>query len=183
MPRTQARRAAGGVGKGSGRSVAGFALGPAVIAARQAGLLVNGGGHAMAAGFTVAEAKLGAFRDFLAERVALAAGPGGLTPELGLDGMLALWRPAASRELTKDGHPGVAGGARAPAPPTTPSGAQLLVGVRERPEHGLQQRRLGDTALFVLPSTSPANAAVPWEERLRWFQALAELVFGRSAGG
>ena len=43
---------------------------------------------------------------------------------------------------------------------------------RERPEHGLQARRLGNTALFVLPSTSPANAAVPWEERLRWFTAL-----------
>jgi G:T/U-mismatch repair DNA glycosylase len=29
--------------------------------------------------------------------------------------------------------------------------------------------------LFVLPSTSPANAAVSWEERLRWFRALREL--------
>lgn len=47
---------------------------------------------------------------------------------------------------------------------------------RERPEHGLQARRLGETALFVLPSTSPANAAVPWDERLRWFSALKELV-------
>jgi double-stranded uracil-DNA glycosylase len=47
---------------------------------------------------------------------------------------------------------------------------------RERPEHGLQERRLGATALFVLPSTSPANAAVPWSERLRWFVALRELV-------
>ncbi len=46
----------------------------------------------------------------------------------------------------------------------------------ERAELGLQSRRLGDTALFVLPSTSPANAAVPWEERLRWFRALRELV-------
>jgi TDG/mug DNA glycosylase family protein len=44
-----------------------------------------------------------------------------------------------------------------------------------RAEHGLQRRRLGDTALFVLPSTSPANAAVPWEERLRWFRALKDL--------
>ena len=44
-----------------------------------------------------------------------------------------------------------------------------------RPEHGLQERRLGETLLFVLPSTSPANAAVPWEERLRWFRALREL--------
>jgi TDG/mug DNA glycosylase family protein len=47
---------------------------------------------------------------------------------------------------------------------------------RERPEHGLQERRLGDALLFVLPSTSPANAAVPWDERLRWFRALHELV-------
>jgi len=42
----------------------------------------------------------------------------------------------------------------------------------ERPELGLQDRRLADTWLFVLPSTSPANAAVPYEERLRWFAAL-----------
>ena len=47
---------------------------------------------------------------------------------------------------------------------------------RERPEHGLQERTLGATRLFVLPSTSPANAAVPWEERLRWFRALHDLV-------
>jgi double-stranded uracil-DNA glycosylase len=45
----------------------------------------------------------------------------------------------------------------------------------ERPPLGLQQRRLGDTWLFVVPSTSPANAAVRYEERLRWFQALREL--------
>jgi TDG/mug DNA glycosylase family protein len=48
----------------------------------------------------------------------------------------------------------------------------------ERPEHGLQKRRLGSTALFVLPSTSPANAAVPWEERLRWFRALRDFLDG-----
>jgi hypothetical protein len=47
---------------------------------------------------------------------------------------------------------------------------------RERPEHGLQERRLGETLLFVLPSTSPANAAVPYLERLRWFSALRKLV-------
>ncbi|HVN62890.1 MAG TPA: mismatch-specific DNA-glycosylase [Gaiellaceae bacterium] len=41
----------------------------------------------------------------------------------------------------------------------------------ERPELGTQERRLGTTRLFVLPSTSPANAAVPWGERLRWFRA------------
>ena len=48
----------------------------------------------------------------------------------------------------------------------------------ERPELGVQDRRLGDAQLFVLPSTSPANAAVPWLERERWFQELA----GRSSG-
>jgi len=47
-----------------------------------------------------------------------------------------------------------------------------------RPELGLQARALGDTKLFVLPSTSPANAAVPWDERLRWFRELA----GRESG-
>jgi TDG/mug DNA glycosylase family protein len=47
---------------------------------------------------------------------------------------------------------------------------------RARPQHGLQERRLGETMLFVLPSTSPANAAVPWEERLHWFVALRQLV-------
>jgi TDG/mug DNA glycosylase family protein len=44
---------------------------------------------------------------------------------------------------------------------------------RERPALGRQERRLGGAALFVLPSTSPANAAVPHEERLRWFRELA----------
>jgi TDG/mug DNA glycosylase family protein len=48
----------------------------------------------------------------------------------------------------------------------------------ERAELGVQERRLGDTQLFVLPSTSPANAAVPWIERERWFDELA----GRSSG-
>ena len=43
----------------------------------------------------------------------------------------------------------------------------------ERPELGLQGRRLGATELFVLPSTSPANAAIPYDERLQWFEELS----------
>jgi TDG/mug DNA glycosylase family protein len=43
-----------------------------------------------------------------------------------------------------------------------------------RAEHGPQQRTIGDVGLFVLPSTSPANAAVPYAERLRWFRALKD---------
>ncbi|HSC51067.1 MAG TPA: mismatch-specific DNA-glycosylase [Gaiellaceae bacterium] len=42
----------------------------------------------------------------------------------------------------------------------------------ERPELGVQERQLAGTRLFVLPSTSPANAAVPWAERLHWFREL-----------
>jgi TDG/mug DNA glycosylase family protein len=49
-----------------------------------------------------------------------------------------------------------------------------------RPELGVQEPKLAETSLFVLPSTSPANAAVSWDERLRWFRALSER--GRSLG-
>lgn len=60
----------GDVAKGSGRSIAGIDLGAAVIAARQEGLLINGGGHAMAAGFTVARDRLGALEEYLGVRIA-----------------------------------------------------------------------------------------------------------------
>ncbi len=59
----------GGVGKGSGRSVNGVDLGSAIVAAREAGLLVNGGGHKMAAGLTIEPAKIEALAAFLAERL------------------------------------------------------------------------------------------------------------------
>lgn len=86
-----------GHGKGSGRSISGVDLGAAIIAAREAGLLVGGGGHAMAAGLTVAPDKLEALSDWLDSRLAadvsrasahravlldLALAPGGLTPAL-----------------------------------------------------------------------------------------------------
>ena len=87
----------GDTGKGSGRSIGGVDLGAAIIAARESGLLVAGGGHAMAAGLTVEAAKLGALADWLDERLGgqvmrsmesaslpmdLALAPGGLTSEL-----------------------------------------------------------------------------------------------------
>jgi len=46
----------------------------------------------------------------------------------------------------------------------------------ERPELGPQIRAIASTALFVLPSTSPANAAVPYGERLRWFRELRAFI-------
>jgi single-stranded-DNA-specific exonuclease len=60
---------ADGVIKGSGRSIAGLDLGSAVIAARQSGLLLTGGGHAMAAGFSLLPAQADAFQAFLNARL------------------------------------------------------------------------------------------------------------------
>lgn len=86
-----------GSGKGSGRSVSGVDLGAAVLAAKESGLLIAGGGHAMAAGLTIAGNRIGAFAEFLdarlEESVARAAegrallvdallAPGGVTPSL-----------------------------------------------------------------------------------------------------
>jgi single-stranded-DNA-specific exonuclease len=59
-----------GTGKGSGRSISGVDLGAAVLAAKDSGLLVAGGGHAMAAGLTLAPGGLEAFRAFISERLA-----------------------------------------------------------------------------------------------------------------
>ncbi|MFW2831741.1 single-stranded-DNA-specific exonuclease RecJ [Sphingomonas sp. ID0503] len=90
-----------GVGKGSGRSIGGVDLGAAVLAAKDAGLLAAGGGHAMAAGLTVAAERLQALADFLDSRLAedvararqdqaltldLVVAPGGITSAL-VDGM------------------------------------------------------------------------------------------------
>ncbi len=79
-----------GIGKGSGRSVPGIDLGSAVIAARQSELLINGGGHKMAAGFTVAADRLAELTRFLCDRVAAEAGTGGLIPVLRLDGTVSV---------------------------------------------------------------------------------------------
>jgi single-stranded-DNA-specific exonuclease len=80
---------ANGIGKGSGRSVPGLALGSAVIAARQSGLLINGGGHAMAAGFTVAADKLVELQEFLAARLNDGFDHAKLAPELAIDAALS----------------------------------------------------------------------------------------------
>lgn len=61
---------ADGTGKGSGRSISGVDLGAAIISAREAGLLVAGGGHAMAAGLTVEAGKIDALSEWLDERLA-----------------------------------------------------------------------------------------------------------------
>lgn len=92
-----------GIGKGSGRSISGVDLGAAILAAKDHGLLIAGGGHAMAAGLTIEASRIDAFADFLEQRLSTdvaAAGedrsllldalvaPGGVTPALvdALDG-------------------------------------------------------------------------------------------------
>ena len=60
-----------GTGKGSGRSIPGVDLGAAVLAAKDSGLLVAGGGHAMAAGLTLPAGGLEPFRDFINDRLAM----------------------------------------------------------------------------------------------------------------
>ena len=86
-----------GIGRGSGRSVPGVALGAAVIAAHQSGILINGGGHAMAAGFTVRQDRIADLRTFIEERVLKDVGGALPVPSLRLDG--ALTPEGASRDL------------------------------------------------------------------------------------
>ncbi|MBK18375.1 MAG: single-stranded-DNA-specific exonuclease RecJ [Rhodospirillaceae bacterium] len=78
-----------GIGKGSGRSIKGVALGPAIIAAHQAGILVNGGGHNMAGGFTVEQDKLQELDTYLSEHISRQIDGTELTPTLSLDGALS----------------------------------------------------------------------------------------------
>ncbi len=87
----------GETGKGSARSIVGVDLGAAIMAAREHGLLLAGGGHAMAAGLTVEGGKIGELADWLDARLGaaiarakesesmaldLALAPGGLSPSL-----------------------------------------------------------------------------------------------------
>ncbi|WFP60500.1 single-stranded-DNA-specific exonuclease RecJ [Mesorhizobium sp. WSM4904] len=80
---------ANGIGTGSGRSVSGFDLGRLVREAAEAGLIVKGGGHGMAAGITVERAKLGALRAFFEERAAADVFRLQSEESLAIDGALA----------------------------------------------------------------------------------------------
>ncbi|OYW86905.1 MAG: single-stranded-DNA-specific exonuclease RecJ [Sphingobium sp. 32-64-5] len=78
-----------GTGKGSGRSIPGVDLGAAILAAKDMGLLVAGGGHAMAAGLTVATDRIEALRAFLDERLSAAVTLARAERMLLLDAMVA----------------------------------------------------------------------------------------------
>ncbi len=89
----------GGLGRSSARSVIGVDVGAAIRAARQAGVLEAGGGHAMAAGFSLMAEQLQPFREFLAGWFANRAISTG-TPELALD--VAISASGATAELIED---------------------------------------------------------------------------------
>ncbi len=86
-----------GIGRGSARSAGHIDIGAAVIAARQAGLLINGGGHHMAAGLTVERGKVEALRVFLTERIGKLVEVEPLQPTLTLDGLVG--GPALNADL------------------------------------------------------------------------------------
>lgn len=77
-------------GTASARSVYGADLGTAVIAARQEGIIIKGGGHAMAAGFTLLRKNLESLKDFIGTRMRDAIGENPPPPGLIFDGMIAL---------------------------------------------------------------------------------------------
>jgi single-stranded-DNA-specific exonuclease len=89
---------ADGLARGSGRSVTGLDLGAAVIAARQAGILTTGGGHAMAAGFSLDAARLDDFHALLNDRLAAASSLPSAA-DLTVEGALAV--PGVTTELAQ----------------------------------------------------------------------------------
>ena len=78
-----------GTGKGSGRSISGVDLGAAVLAAKDSGLLIAGGGHAMAAGLTLPAGGLEPFRAFINHRLAADVEKSRADKALLLDALLA----------------------------------------------------------------------------------------------
>ncbi|GAA5626806.1 MULTISPECIES: single-stranded-DNA-specific exonuclease RecJ [Brucella] len=80
---------ANGIGSGSGRSISGLDLGKLVRGAMERGLLVKGGGHAMAAGITIERGKLGALRAYLEEESADTVARLRENQSLSIDGAVA----------------------------------------------------------------------------------------------
>ncbi|MBQ7284959.1 MAG: single-stranded-DNA-specific exonuclease RecJ [Alphaproteobacteria bacterium] len=74
--------------KGSARSIPQVDLGALIIAAKEKGILTKGGGHTMAAGFSLEEDKIEEFRDFVGRYVAEKIGDEAITPVLDVDAVL-----------------------------------------------------------------------------------------------
>ncbi len=85
--------------KGSARSIPQVDLGALVMAAKEKGLLIKGGGHTMAAGFSLEESKIDDFRKFVGEYVVSRIGNEAITPVLEIDAVLDA--AGATKELAK----------------------------------------------------------------------------------
>lgn len=113
-----------GIGKGSGRSISGVDLGAAILAAKDSGLLVAGGGHAMAAGVTLAPGGIEPLRAFLHERLRETVASARDGRSLLLDAWLSPGGVAASLcDALDEGGPYGAGW---PAPRVAAGPARLL---------------------------------------------------------
>jgi single-stranded-DNA-specific exonuclease len=95
----------GGMGRGSARGIPGLDIGRMVRAAREAGLIESGGGHAMAAGFSLVASQLGPFREFLHRQFAGADAALTAAAALELDAVSspAAATPALVREIALAG--------------------------------------------------------------------------------
>jgi single-stranded-DNA-specific exonuclease len=131
-----------GVGTGSGRSITGVDLGAAVRQAVHAGLLIKGGGHAMAAGVTLKREALGAFRAFLEESLGGAVAKAREVDCLLIDGALT----AAGASIETISSIGRAGpfGAGNPEPVLALPSHQLVYVEEAGPSHLRVRLRAGD---------------------------------------
>ncbi|MBS0409232.1 MAG: single-stranded-DNA-specific exonuclease RecJ [Proteobacteria bacterium] len=138
------------VGKGSGRSQAGVNLGRAVQAAFDEGLLLAGGGHAMAAGLTLRPAALPEFRDFLCARLAAEMTIAAEADALEVDALVA---PGAARSMLNDFQ------ALAPFGPGNPEPTVALADVRpDRP----MALRGGHVRVDLVDAAGHRLKAVAW---------------------
>jgi len=114
----------GETSKGSGRSVRGVDLGAAVTAARQAGLLINGGGHVMAAGLTVESSRIEELSDFLNDRLTASVAEADRSRSLTIDG--AISPSGATHGLVADLERAGPFGSGNPEPRVAVSGCKLV---------------------------------------------------------
>tara|TARA_Y100000588_G_scaffold392138_1_gene502976 strand:- start:249 stop:1925 length:1677 start_codon:yes stop_codon:yes gene_type:complete len=93
----------GEIGKGSGRSILGWHLGSSIIAGVQSNQLLTGGGHAMAAGFSIEASKVEDFRKFLNDRYKRETQIGDIQSILKIDGVISAFaaNEGLSRTLNK----------------------------------------------------------------------------------
>jgi single-stranded-DNA-specific exonuclease len=134
----------GGIGTGSGRSISGVDLGSAVRQAVRDGLLIKGGGHAMAAGVTLKRDALGPFRAFLEDRFAAAVAAARRTDCLLIDG--ALTASAANLETVAAIARAGPFGAGNPEPVLALPGHQLAYVEQAGTSHLRARLRAGDGA-------------------------------------